>query len=168
MESKITDLASGLGKTLAEKNLRITTVESCTGGAIAAAITRVAGSSAWFDMGFVTYSNGAKMKLVGVPQDVLSNYGAVSEQTVEAMALGALESSEANLAIATSGIAGPGGGTETKPVGLVWFAWALHDGREIRVSTESLVFSGNRQDIQQQAVAHALTIAHQKVLDYCM
>lgn len=106
------------------KNLRLATAESCTGGAIAAACTALAGSSAWFERGFVTYSNEAKTELLGVPADLIAAHGAVSQPVALAMARGALAHSHAHAAIAVTGIAGPGGGTPAKPVGTVWIAWA--------------------------------------------
>jgi nicotinamide-nucleotide amidase len=116
-------LAERLGQALQQQGLVLATAESCTGGGIAAAVTEVPGSSAWFDRGFVTYTNQSKMEVLGVPAEVLSQHGAVSEPVVKAMAEGALAHSPADMAVAVSGIAGPGGGTPEKPVGTVCIAW---------------------------------------------
>ena len=153
MESEILHLSRRLGELLAAAGARVTTVESCTGGGVAHAITAVAGSSAWFEYGFVTYANGAKSKLVGVDPEVIRRYGAVSEPVVQQMASGALGAAGADLAVAVSGIAGPGGGTADKPVGTVWFAWARADGG---VTTARRVFGGDRAAVRQQSVRLAL------------
>jgi nicotinamide-nucleotide amidase len=126
--------------------------ESCTGGGIAAALTDVAGSSAWFDRGFVTYSNLAKQEMLGVSPDTLARCGAVSRETVIEMATGALLRSRAQLGVAVSGIAGPGGGTPDKPVGTVWIAWAR--GAETWASRE--LFVGDRAQVRAAAVEAAL------------
>jgi len=118
------DLARRVGAVLLTRGWRMTAAESCTGGAIAKTVTDIAGSSEWFERGFVTYSNEAKHEMLGVPETTLSTHGAVSAATVETMVTGALTHSHADVAVAVSGIAGPGGGTPEKPVGLVWFAWA--------------------------------------------
>jgi nicotinamide-nucleotide amidase len=118
-------LAYELGHCLQRRGWYLATAESCTGGWIAQAMTSIAGSSGWFDRGFVTYSNAAKQELLDVPQETLEQYGAVSEQTVLAMARGVLVHSHAQVAIATSGIAGPGGGSPDKPVGTVWIAYVI-------------------------------------------
>ena len=142
---------------IAEKALQqhivMTTAESCTGGWIAQQLTELSGSSAWFDRGFVTYSNEAKQQMLGVSAQTLEQHGAVSEAVVREMVEGALTHSSANLAIAVSGIAGPTGGTEEKPVGLVWMAWAFKGGR---VDAESRVFAGRRTEVRHQAVEHVL------------
>src|SRR6267378_6142195 len=117
-------LARRVGARLKNRNLKLATAESCTGGWIAQAVTSVSGSSEWFDRGFVTYSNDAKKELLGVRARTLSRHGAVSEETAREMASGALARSRAQVALAVTGIAGPGGGTRKKPVGLVCFAWA--------------------------------------------
>lgn len=145
-------LSELLGQRLSRKNLTISCAESCTGGGIASAITDVAGSSAWFERGFVTYSNVAKQQMLGVPEALLENHGAVSRPVVEAMAQGALIAAKAGLAVATSGIAGPGGGSIDKPVGTVWFAWAWGN----KVESQCCVFEGGRTEVRQQAVALAL------------
>lgn len=128
------------------------TAESCTGGLIAAALTEIAGSSDVVDRGFVTYSNEAKMQMLGVPAETLTAHGAVSEQTARAMALGALANSDAKVSVAVTGVAGPGGGSAEKPVGLVHFAAATPDG----TIAEHRVFEGDRGAIRHQTVLHAL------------
>lgn len=133
----------------------LATAESCTGGLIAAAFTELSGSSAWFDRGFVTYSNGAKQEMLGVAEQVLSDYGAVSEQTVIAMAEGSVAASDANIAVAVSGVAGPTGGSEAKPVGTVWIGCA-GDGFESRAQYH--LFAGDRQAVRQQTVDHAVRL----------
>jgi nicotinamide-nucleotide amidase len=145
-------LALRLGGALAARGWHVATAESCTGGWIAKAITDVAGSSNWFGTGWVTYSNAAKTRLLGVPADVIDAQGAVSEAVVRAMAETARRNAGAELAVAVSGVAGPGGGTAAKPVGLVWFAWAAPGG----VRAESRNFAGDREAVRRQAVAHAL------------
>ena len=150
---EITALARDLGEALREHGLVAATAESCTGGGVAEAITRIPGSSAWFDRAFVTYSNEAKEELLGVPRSMLDGPGAVSEEAAQAMLEGALERSRANLAVAVTGIAGPDGGSAEKPVGLVWFAWGAK-GRA--PASESRRFGGNRDAVRAQAVAHAL------------
>ena len=145
-------LAQQLGKALNARGWKITCAESCTGGGIGYAITSVSGSSAWFERGFITYSNEAKSEVLGVNPDTLLVYGAVSEQTVEQMAQGALEHGKADLAIAVSGIAGPDGGSPEKPVGTVWFGVAVKD----KVISLHQRFVGDRLEIRQQAIEHAL------------
>ncbi|MCG5501242.1 nicotinamide-nucleotide amidohydrolase family protein [Ectothiorhodospira lacustris] len=132
---------------------RLVLAESCTGGWIAKVITDLPGSSAWFDRGFVTYSNAAKIRQLGVDPALIEAFGAVSEQTVTAMAVGALIHSDAQLAIAVSGIAGPGGGTSDKPVGTVWCAWA-RPGRDVQAG--HYLLAGDREAIRRQAVVKAL------------
>jgi nicotinamide-nucleotide amidase len=150
--AELEGLARELGAALAARDWQVATAESCTGGWIAKAITDIAGSSGWFGTGWVTYSNGAKTSLLGVPADLIEAEGAVSEAVVRAMADGARRRSLADLAVAVSGIAGPGGGTPAKPVGLVWFAWASPDG----VDAESRRFPGDRESVRRESVAHAL------------
>ena len=151
--SDIDDLSRALGEACLTARLKLATAESCTGGGVAEAITRTAGSSDWFDRGFVTYSNEAKVDLLGVRQETLGSHGAVSEAVVREMALGALQQSSADAAVAVTGIAGPGGGSAAKPVGLVWFAWASLDGG---VAAASKVFEGDRAAIRSLAVCEAL------------
>ena len=135
------------------KKATIATAESCTGGLVAAAITDISGSSAVFDRGFVTYSNAAKTQMLGVPSNLLGVHGAVSEEVARAMAQGALAHSNATLAVSITGIAGPSGGTATKPVGLVHFACATKAGQVLH---ERMVFSGDRAAIRATACDHAL------------
>jgi nicotinamide-nucleotide amidase len=144
-----------LGSALVVRRARLVTAESCTGGLIAAACTSVAGSSDWFERGLVTYSNEAKAELLGVPQALLAAHGAVSEQVARAMAEGALRAAPAELALAVTGIAGPGGATPGKPVGLVWLAWAQAGGS----GTRRLQLDGDRAAVRAQTVCIALDTA---------
>lgn len=134
------------------RDLQLATAESCTGGGIAAALTSRAGSSRWFDGGWVTYSNAAKQRELGVPETLLETVGAVSEPVVRAMAEGARHRAGVAWAAAVSGIAGPDGGTPEKPVGLVWMAWAGPQG----TISESRVWPGDRSAVRQQTIAHVL------------
>jgi len=145
--------AQRLGQRLRSLDLMVATVESCTGGLIARALTEVAGSSAWFDRGFVTYSNAAKIEMVGVSPDTLDAHGAVSESTAREMAAGGLRNSAAGLVLAVTGIAGPGGATPGKPVGMVCFGWAHRDGR---VFSQTLVLPGDRSAVRLSTALHAL------------
>jgi len=149
---ELTHHAQIVGEHLLKQNLLLTTAESCTGGWIAQAITAVAGSSGWFERGFVTYSNTAKQEMLGVNKQTLIHHGAVSQQTVEEMALGALNNSHAHISVAISGIAGPDGGSPDKPVGTVWIAWA----KDNVANSTCYLLSGNREAVRQQAVSHAL------------
>ncbi|MFY9178357.1 MAG: CinA family protein [Venatoribacter sp.] len=146
-----------LSTLLLEKNWLVATAESCTGGGIATAFTDLAGSSAWFDCGFVTYSNHAKMTMLGVQASTLQQHGAVSEATVKEMVQGALSHSQAQLAVAVSGVAGPSGGSDEKPVGTVWFGW----GSQHLVHTQKCVFSGNRASVREQAITQAIAVLTQ-------
>ncbi|BBJ22866.1 CinA family protein [Candidatus Nitrotoga sp. AM1P] len=154
----IENMAIQIGSALKSHGLVLATAESCTGGAVASAITDIAGSSEWFERGFVTYSNEAKREMLGVAQDTLTRYGAVSEAVVREMVAGALYYSHAQVALAVSGIAGPAGGTSDKPVGTVWFAWGIKEG-QCFVCLHHL--SGNRAEIRTQSVG----IAFQGVLE---
>ena len=145
-------LAEKLGKRLKATHSVLVTAESCTGGWVAQAVTSVAGSSDWFERGYVTYSNAAKREELGVAQATLQRHGAVSEATARAMALGALRNGKGTLALAITGVAGPTGGTPQKPVGMVCFAWA--QGRKIR--SETVRFEGGRESVRRQSVIHAL------------
>lgn len=145
-------LARKVGATLHATGDRLVTAESCTGGWVAEAMTSVAGSSAWFERGFVTYSNESKREMLGVPALTLRRHGAVSEPTARAMARGALRRSRGSFALAITGVAGPGGGTRNKPVGTVCFAWAR--GRKMRSETRR--FAGGRSRVRRQSVLHAL------------
>lgn len=144
-----------------ERSLRIVTAESCTGGLVAGALTAIAGSSAVVDRGFVTYSNEAKMEMVGVPQDVLARFGAVSEPTARAMAEGAKARSRAQVAVSVTGIAGPGGGSDDKPVGLVHFAIARADGSVAHV--EKRLGAIGRDQVRLESVRVALGLLHDAV-----
>ncbi len=146
-------LAERVGRSLAARRLKLATAESCTGGLIAGAITDVAGSSGWFDRGFVTYSDDAKIDMLGVRAETLAAHGAVSEATAAEMATGALARSRADLAVAVTGIAGPDGGTPAKPVGTVCFAWARRGGA---VATAARHFSGDRIAVRAATVTAAL------------
>ena len=149
----LTELARQTGEQLLHAGLMLATAESCTGGWVAKLVTDIEGSSHWFERGFVTYTNDAKQELLGVGADTLAQFGAVSEPTVQAMAAGALAHSHADISLAITGIAGPGGGSSDKPVGLVWFAWA---GLDQPVLSQSYIFDGDREQIRRQAVATAL------------
>ena len=142
-------LAADLLKT---RGWRLATAESCTGGLIAACCTDVAGSSDWFDRGFVTYSNAAKTDMLGVDAALIAEHGAVSEQVARAMVQGALQHSAAQVAVAVTGVAGPGGGSDAKPVGTVWLGWATPTG----VVTELQHFAGDRAQVRAATVQHAL------------
>ena len=146
-------LAAQLGGLLKSHGLMLTTAESCTGGGVAQAITEVAGSSAWFERGFVTYSNLSKQQMLGVSEVTIMQHGAVSEATVREMVAGAFLHSAAQVALSVSGIAGPDGGTPDKPVGTVWFAWGL---RNSIVHAERHQFPGNRAEVRAHAVHTAL------------
>jgi len=139
---------------LRARNWHCATAESCTGGGIASAITDIAGSSDVFDRGFVTYSNTAKVQMLGVDDSLIAAHGAVSEEVANAMAAGALARSEADCAVAVTGVAGPGGGTKDKPVGMVCFGWAV--ARQ-PVTTETVHFAGDRAAVREAAVLHALS-----------
>ena len=153
MDIELFEIAQQLGQSLKLTEKKIATAESCTGGWIAQIITEVSGSSAWFDRGFVTYSNSAKVQMLGVNPETLTKLGAVSAQTATEMVKGALANSEADCAIAVTGIAGPDGGTADKPVGTVFIAWA-YKNRELKVVQKQL--TGNRHQIRRQTVKIAL------------
>ena len=146
-------LATNLGRALSARSLRVAAAESCTGGLVAAAITGIAGSSAWFERGFVTYSNEAKHAMLDVPTTMLEQFGAVSEPVAAAMARGARTHSLAQCALAVTGVAGPGGGTVAKPVGMVCFGWVV-DGLREQVAT--FHFDGYRSTVRAESVTVAL------------
>ncbi|MEB0204946.1 CinA family protein [Pseudomonas sp. CCC3.1] len=148
----LSQLAAELGRQLQTLNAQVTTAESCTGGGIAEAITRIAGSSAWFEAGFVTYSNQQKTRQLNVPQPLFAEVGAVSREVVEAMVRGAQAQSGARFAVAVSGVAGPGGGSAEKPVGTVWLAWGVGD----EVTADCRHFAGDRDEVRRQTVIAAL------------
>ena len=154
MADDLAPLSEEIGQWLAIRRCKLATAESCTGGGIAELITATAGSSGWFDCGFVTYSNKSKQAMLGVSKATLATHGAVSEATVREMVIGALARSQAQFALAVSGIAGPGGGSSDKPVGTVCFAWGLKNGA---VTSETRIFTRDRQFIRHNAVRHALT-----------
>jgi nicotinamide-nucleotide amidase len=152
-DGELDALARRLGERLLASGVLAAAAESCTGGWIAKVLTDVAGSSAWFDRGFVTYSNEAKREMLGVRSETLTAYGAVSEATVREMVAGALARSRAGVAVAVSGIAGPGGATPGKPVGTVWLAWGVKGGE---VRAERQLYAGDREAVRRQAVARAV------------
>lgn len=147
------EIAAQVGSALKAHGLMLATAESCTGGGVAQAITDIAGSSAWFERGFVTYANQAKIEMLDVRPQTLQQHGAVSEATVREMVAGALLHSHAQVALAVSGIAGPGGGTPDKPVGTVWFAWAVQNGT---ILTRRHLLAGDRAAVRAQSVRIAL------------
>ncbi len=152
----IQKLALALVNELTESGKAVATAESCTGGWIAKAITDIPGSSAVFGYGIVSYSNGAKESVLGVQSQTLEDYGAVSKPAVEEMSKGSLRLSGADIAVAVSGVAGPAGGTEDKPVGTVWFAWAIREGSNVKIESNCQHFDGDRDLVRELTVAHAL------------
>jgi nicotinamide-nucleotide amidase len=153
---RIVELAASLGQALRRRRMWLATAESCTAGGVAYAVTQVPGSSEWFDRGFVTYSNAAKRQVLGVPATDLRAHGAVSEPVARAMARGALAGSDAQLTVGITGIAGPGGGSADKPVGLVCLCWALRRAGELRLRTETRRLPGDRAAVRTQAIIVAL------------
>ncbi|GAB3627199.1 damage-inducible protein CinA [Pandoraea terrae] len=145
-------LAVKVGNRLREERLLLATAESCTGGMVAAAVTDISGSSNWFERGFITYSNQAKTEMIGVPADLIDRHGAVSEPVARAMAEGALINSRAQVALSVTGVAGPGGGTADKPVGMVCFGWS----NRIATRVETKQFKGDRAQVRSQAAQYAL------------
>ncbi|MFL4557506.1 nicotinamide-nucleotide amidase [Yersinia kristensenii] len=152
-EKQLRQLSIAIGRKLKARGAWVTCAESCTGGWVAKALTDIAGSSAYFDRGFVTYSNAAKHDLLGVKESTLTQYGAVSEAVVQEMAQGALHAASADFSVSISGIAGPDGGTAEKPVGTVWFAFATRDGQ---LSATKQLFLGDRDEVRLQAAVFAL------------
>ncbi len=153
MSDDLQQLAARLGRRLTDAGLLLATAESCTGGWITKCVTDIPGSSSWLERGFITYSNAAKQDMLGVAAATLSEYGAVSEPVVREMAAGAVARSAARVAVAVSGVAGPGGGSVQKPVGSVCFGFAVPEG----ITTETRRFTGDREAVRRQSVAHALT-----------
>ncbi len=149
-------LIQQLAQTLLANKLSIALAESCTGGLLAAHLTDLSGSSQWFERGFVTYSNEAKEESIGVARSLIERYGAVSEEVARAMAEGVLKNSRAQVSIAITGIAGPGGGTVNKPVGMVCFAWGRRENNLIETHSQTKKLSGDRQDIREEACIYAL------------
>ena len=152
-EQQLTELAIQVGERLQQRGLLLVTAESCTGGWLGQAITTVAGSSAWYDRGFITYSNRAKCEMLRVNHATLEAHGAVSEQTAQEMAFGALKMSHAHISVSITGVAGPSGGSDVKPVGTVCFTWALKEGL---AKCETCYFNGERTAVRSQAVMTAL------------
>jgi nicotinamide-nucleotide amidase len=152
MNENPSNLITRLAALLSEKRMKVCTAESCTGGLIAKSMTDLAGSSDWFECGFVTYSNAAKTGMIGVPESVISEYGAVSEAVANAMASGALRHSAGDCSIAVTGVAGPAGGSRDKPVGTVWIAVAI----EGQIFAQKYLFAGDRDAIRQATMIQAL------------
>ena len=152
-EQQVESLATYLGELASSHDYLIATAESCTGGGVSEIITRISGSSQWFDRGFVTYSNEAKEDMLNVQSDTLDEFGAVSEQVAQEMVMGAIKYSRADLAVSVTGVAGPTGGTTDKPVGTVCFAWANRKGI---TQTTKAQFSGDRHSIRNQSCMMAL------------
>jgi nicotinamide-nucleotide amidase len=155
------DEAAALLAAARARGWRITTAESCTGGLIAGLLTALAGSSDVVDGGAVTYSNAAKTRVLGVPAETITTHGAVSEPVARAMAAGARQTADVDLAVAVTGVAGPGGGTATKPVGLVWFGVASPEG----VIAESMIFPGDRTAVRMATVRHAVALLRQALTE---
>ena len=157
-DPELYELAARVGQKLRASQRRAVTAESCTGGWVAKTLTDVPGSSEWFECGYVTYSNAAKMRDLGVAAPTLESFGAVSEQVVREMAESALRVSGATVALAVSGIAGPDGGTPGKPVGTVWFCAAARQGDATDIIAEEQLFSGDREFVRSRSVQHALRL----------
>lgn len=156
LSNDIEQASETVGRLLADLKLSIVTAESCTGGLVAAALTAISGSSAYFNSGIVSYSNESKRRLLGVPAITLATHGAVSEPVVLAMAEGARLRNHAQVSVAISGVAGPGGGTDDKPVGTVWIAWSIPEQHRTKVHAKRFEFSGDRNGIRQAAVLESL------------
>ena len=155
---KSIDSTQTLASMLIARDWKIALAESCTGGLVCATLTDLAGSSAWFERGYVTYSNEAKTECLGVPAELIESFGAVSEQVANAMATGAQQASGANVAISITGIAGPSGGSLEKPVGTVCFGWAIQSSStESRIISKTMHFDGDRSAIREQAKEYALS-----------
>jgi nicotinamide-nucleotide amidase len=152
----ISKIATELAKICLNSGKVLATAESCTGGWVAKSLTDIAGSSKWFDGGFVTYSNESKISMISVSKNTLEMHGAVSEAVVSEMARGVLARTNASVSVAISGIAGPGGGTAEKPVGLVWFAYASSSNSNVTVLSEKFTFNGDRHEIRGQAVMQSM------------
>jgi nicotinamide-nucleotide amidase len=151
------DIVTTLAEILQSKNWKMAAAESCTGGLVCANLTEISGSSEWFERGYITYSNEAKMECLGVPGKLLEAFGAVSEEVAKAMAEGAQVNAGVNAALSITGIAGPSGGSKEKPVGMVCFAWAIRsDAGDNRVIAKTMHFDGDRQKVRQQACDYAL------------
>lgn len=159
----ILKLADALVDELIAAGKAVATAESCTGGWVAKAITDVPGSSEVYGYGVVSYANGAKESILGVKNQTLTDHGSVSAEVVTEMAKGAVRLSGADIAVAVSGVAGPSGGTKEKPVGMVWFAWAMRDGTKVRIETRLEQFSGDRDLVREAAVAYALQGVRERI-----
>ncbi len=153
VSQELEQLARETGQTLNRLELKLVTAESCTGGWVGEAVTTIAGSSDWFDRGFITYSNASKREVLGVSAATLQRHGAVSEETAREMAVGALKHSKAQISVAITGVAGPGGGSADKPVGTVCFAWAKNDDA---LHSERHLLGGDREAVRYQSVLIAL------------
>ena len=157
-DTELTLIVEQIAGLLINNNKQLAVAESCTGGWVAKTLTDLSGSSAWFERGFVTYSNQAKHEMLGVSEATLKTHGAVSQETVSEMAVGALKNSHADFSVSISGLAGPGGATQYKPVGLVWFCWAAKENDHFNIlAAESKIFDGDRDSVRYQAVEHVLT-----------
>jgi len=159
---ELQQLAAELGDKLRARGWMLATAESCTGGWVGQLLTSLPGSSSWYERGFITYANAAKIEMLGVAAETLAKYGAVSEETASAMAAGALSHSHAQATLAISGIAGPSGGTPQKPVGLVCYGWALEDGT---IMSSTCRLDGDREEIRSRAVAAAVAAALRGLID---
>ena len=156
-DSRLQQLSTQVGEALMAQQQMLACAESCTGGWVAKSLTDIAGCSDWFERGFVTYTNQSKQQMLGVEAALLQRYDAVSEEVVRAMASGVLRHSQASIALGISGIAGPGGGSKDKPVGLVWFAWTQKkQNGQNEVNARQQIFAGDREAVRRQAVAFAL------------
>ena len=155
-DAELSQLTRQLAAYLLAKNFRLATAESCTGGWIAKCCTDLAGSSDWFDGGVVSYSNTAKTLMLGVPEELIDSHGAVSSEVAAAMATCALLGSETEIALSVTGVAGPGGGSEAKPVGTVWFGWAYYRGGRLVVETALECFAGDRESVRRQTIKRAI------------
>lgn len=159
ISSDIEQLAEEVGRRLLKKRWKLTTAESCTGGLVAGALTTVAGSSAWFEQGIVSYSDAVKIRLLRVKKETLQRYGAVSEEVAKEMVVGAQVLAQSQIALSVTGVAGPGGGSPEKPVGMVCFGWAIND----EIMTMTSLFGGSRQDIRMQSVKFGLEFLLQHI-----
>jgi nicotinamide-nucleotide amidase len=157
-DAELATLAARVGQWLLETRRRLVTAESCTGGFLAKALTDIPGSSQWFECGYVTYSNAAKMRDLGVASGTLDEHGAVSEAVAREMAAGALRVAGADVAIAVTGIAGPDGGSASKPVGTVWFGSCVRRRAQVEAHAERVLFTGDRQTIRRNSVEYALKL----------
>jgi nicotinamide-nucleotide amidase len=163
-DRQLLQLATQVGRSLLHAHRRVATAESCTGGWVAKALTDVSGSSQWFECGYVTYSNAAKVRDLGVSERLLRRHGAVSAEIARAMARGALRVARVDIAVAITGIAGPDGGTPAKPVGTVWFGSAVRRSRTVRLAATRKRFTGDREAVRRKSVAYALRLIQQHLV----